>query len=667
MKTFALALLTTALALPAAAHAGEPALTVRDVPHHAARSLAAATPAFDMVGLHWRGAGTVAFSARSVAGRWGAWTRADDDHLVQRGWHIGGIDWVGAADAIRFRTTGHVSRLRAYYVQSTAQPIAPRRLQLAGSPLIISRFSWQADESIRRHAPRYADRVHYAVVHHTAGSNAYTREQSAAIVRGIEIYHVKGNGWDDIGYNFLVDKYGQVFEGRYGGVDRPVIGAHALGFNNGATGIAVIGSYSTTRISPAAKTALEQLLAWRLDVAHVDPLSTLTWRSGGNPRFPAGVPVFLRAISGHRDTGFTDCPGNALYAMLPQIAADVAVLGGPKIYAPLVQRPGEGQVRFTATLSSAQPWTVTVKSSSGVQVAQGAGSGTAVDWTWDESSVPPDRYTWIIAVPGARSASGDLGAVAVPAVQQTSVFPAAVGPGETATIGYTLATASSVTATLVSPSNQPVSTLFAAQKSAGAQTFALTPPLGLANGRYTVLISATAGSKVATAAVPLVLDDIVNGFAARGATLAFTLTRQPVSLAFQVSRGAAVVVTPPVISLAPGPQSLTWNGMLADGTPAPDGAYTLALTITDDVGTFTRSAPFTIDTKPPALRALSYRRLRFRVSEPSTLVLTVGARSFTRVLKAAGVTQFWLKTPPSSYVLTATDGAGNVTTLRYRR
>jgi len=667
MKTFALAVLVAALAVPASARAGEPALTVRDVPLHAARSLAAATPVFDMVGLHWRGSGTVSFSARAVSGRWGAWTRADADDVIQDGWHIGGIDWTGAADAVRFRTTGDVSRLRAYYVQSTAQPIAPRRLQLAGSPLIISRFSWQADESIRRHAPRYADRVHYAVVHHTAGSNAYTREQSAAIVRGIEIYHVKGNGWDDIGYNFLVDKYGQVFEGRYGGVDRPVIGAHALGFNNGATGIAVIGSYSTTRISAAAKTALEQLLAWRLDLAHVDPLSTLTWRSGGNPRFPAGVPVFLRAISGHRDTGFTDCPGNALYAMLPEIAADVAVLGGPKIYAPLVRRPGEGQVRFTATLSSAQPWTVTVRSSSGVQVAQGTGTGTEVDWTWDEASVPPDRYTWIIAAPGARSASGDLGAVAVPAVQQTAVFPAALAPGETATIGYTLATASSVTATLLSPTNQPIATLPAAQKSAGPQTFALTLPPGLPNGRYTVLIAATASSKVATAAVPLVLDDILSGFAARGATLAFTLTRQPVSLAFQVTRGAAVVATPPVASLVPGPQSLTWNGTLADGTPAPDGAYTLALTITDDVGTFTRSAPFTIDTKPPTLQALSYRRLRFRVSEPSTLVLTVGAWSFTRVLKAAGVTQFWLKATPSSYVLTAADGAGNVTTLRYRR
>ena len=81
------------------------------------------------------------------------------------------------------------------------------------------------------------------------------------------------------------------------------------------------------------------MLAWRLDLAHVDPLSTFQWLSGGNPRFPKGVPVFLRAISGHRDTGYTDCPGNALYAELPQIAKDVAALGGPKIYAPAVARP----------------------------------------------------------------------------------------------------------------------------------------------------------------------------------------------------------------------------------------------------------------------------------------------------------------------------------------
>ena len=112
-------------------------------------------------------------------------------------------------------------------------------------------------------------------MHHTAGTNAYSPSQSAAIVRGIEIYHVKGNGWNDIGYNFLVDKYGQVFEGRYGGADKNVIGAHAEGFNTGSFGVAVLGTYTSSAPPAAAQTALANLIAWRLDIAHVDPLSTL--------------------------------------------------------------------------------------------------------------------------------------------------------------------------------------------------------------------------------------------------------------------------------------------------------------------------------------------------------------------------------------------------------
>ena len=146
-----------------------------------------------------------------------------------------------------------MTRLRAYYVESPVEKLGLRRLTIAGAPSIIPRSAWGADEEIRRAPPQYFDAVHFAVVHHTAGSNAYSPAQSAAIVRGIEVYHVDANGWNDIGYNFLVDKYGQVFEGRYGGVDRPVIGAHALGFNAGSVGVAVLGDYNSTRISAAAR------------------------------------------------------------------------------------------------------------------------------------------------------------------------------------------------------------------------------------------------------------------------------------------------------------------------------------------------------------------------------------------------------------------------------
>ncbi len=655
----ALAAVAAALVLPASALAGGPTLVVRDLSLSNARSTASATPAFDMVGLHWRGSGSVSYRARLADGHWTLWRRADDDDRVQRGWHLGNLDWTGEADALRVRTAGAVSGVRAYYVSSPVGAVPIRRLQTAGSPLIISRFDWQADESIRRAPPQYSDAIHFAVVHHTAGTNSYTRAQSAAIVRGIEIYHVKGNGWNDIGYNFLVDKYGQVFEGRYGGIDKATIGAHAQGFNTGSVGIAVLGSYGSAPISVAAKASLEQLLAWKLDLAHVDPLSTLTWKSGGNPRFATGVPVFLRAISGHRDTGFTDCPGNALYAELPQIAKDVAALGGPKIYAPLAAQSAESQVRFTARLSAPQPWTVTVTGSTGAQVAQGTGTGSAVDWTWDASAAPPDKYAWTIASPNARSATGTLGAVAALAVQKAAAAPAELAPGETTTFSYTLTTPATVSVTLVSPTGDVMSTLLTAPKLAGTQTLAFTPQPGLPNGRYTAQINATAGTRSVSVAIPLQIDDIVAGFTVSPKTVALTLARAPLAVSLQVLRGPSVVATPTAMPAA-GAQTIALPKLR-------DGAYTVSLSITDDVGTFSRSLPLGIDTSPPRVTVLSYRNLRFRISEAATLVLTAGGHTYRRVLPKSATTQFWLKTKPTRYVLTATDAAGNVSAVRYRR
>jgi hypothetical protein len=661
-----LAILAVTLAAPASALAQRPTLIARDVPLHAARTTASVLPRFNMLGVHWQGSGSVAYRTRAAGERWSTWHTADADDS-EHGWRLGGLDWVGAADAIRFRTQGDVTRLRAYYVWSPPEKLLARRLLIAIAPPIIPRLSWGANEAIRRVPPVYADAVHFAVVHHTAGSNSYTRAQSAAIVRGIEIYHVEGNGWNDIGYNLLVDKYGQVFEGRYGGVDKPVIGAHAEGFNMGSVGVAVIGDYNSARLPAVAKAALEQVLAWRLDLAHVDPLSTFQWPSDGNPRFPKNVPVFLRAISGHRDTGYTDCPGNALYAQLPQIANAVAALGGPKIYAPAVARRGESQIRFTARLSGVQPWAVSVVDSVGVQVAEGTGTGTAVDWTWDASLAPPDHYVWTISVPNARSARGALGAGTALAVQKTSAFPAAVPPGETTSVSYTLTAAAGVTVTLVSPTGTTLSTLLVAKKPRGSQTFAFTPPPGLPNGVYGIAVTATAGPTIATAVVWVTVDDILTGFAATGPSLTFTLTRVPTALTFQVLHGTQVVSKPVVPSLVAEPQTETWDGRLTDGSRAPDGTYTLVLSITDDVATFARTATVTLDTTAPKISVLSYRNLRFRVSEAARLTLVVGTKRYTRVLTKAATTEFWLKTKPPAYVLTATDAAGNTATVRYRR
>ena len=191
-----------------------------------------------MVGLHWQGTGTPLFRTRSLSGRWSAWLAADDDWGRDgSGWRKGAAEWTGAADAIQYRLRGRVTALRAYFLWSPVERIPARRLSIAGSPTIIPRESWGADESIRRDKrPVYAPALRFVLIHHTVNTNNYTPAESAAIVRGDYVYHVKGNGWDDIGYNFLVDKYGQVFEGRYGGIDKAVVGAHSLGFNKGSAG-----------------------------------------------------------------------------------------------------------------------------------------------------------------------------------------------------------------------------------------------------------------------------------------------------------------------------------------------------------------------------------------------------------------------------------------------
>lgn len=689
MKPLLLAL-AFGLAVPATAGAGV-TMTQREIPLRGSRALAVAAPSrFDMVAVHWQGSGSVLYSTRNDAGRWSGWRAADADQYPDpgssenrvRGWRLGGLDWVGPSVAARFRTKGEVRRLRAYYVESTVERVPARRLSIAGSPPIIPRAGWNANEAIRRAPPVYADALRFAVVHHTAGSNDYTPAQSAAIVRGIELYHVQGNGWNDIGYNFLVDRYGQVFEGRYGGMEEPVVGAHAQGFNTGSVGIAVIGDYNAGGISAAARKALVRLLAWRLDVAHVDPLGFLTVTSGGNPRFPAGIPVFLRAISGHRDTNFTDCPGDALYAQLPEIAREVSVAGTPKLYSPEVSGKLGGPIRFTGTLSGEASWTVAVTGASGSVIAQQSGTGPLLDWTWDSSTAPPDRYAWTISGPSLRGASGTLGTktAIAPAFKSVRAAPTLLVPGgdpsdDTTSITYTLTQPATVTATLVGPTGT-VATLFSGAQAPGAQTLSYTAPPDLLPGNYSVGLSAqTPAGATAIATVYLVVDPTLTGFAVSpaalslarpdAATVTFALAAGPVQAQVDVLRGDAVVATPASGAYGAGVQSLAWDGTLADGTKAPDGTYVVRLTVTDSVATITQTAPLTVDSTPPVVSVVSARAMRFRLSEPATVTLVVGRRRYTR-MRPAGPFHFWLRTRPYAYRVEAVDAAGNGVSRLYR-
>ncbi|MGH2652457.1 MAG: peptidoglycan recognition protein family protein, partial [Actinomycetota bacterium] len=235
---------------------------------------------------------------------------------------------------------------------------------LTPEPGIISRAGWGADESLRNCDPEYADRVKMAFVHHTAGKNTYSRLAADDVVRGIYAYHTQALGWCDIGYNFLVDRFGRIYEGRIGGMTEPVIGAHAMGFNTGSAGVSIMGNFVSHAVPGAALDALTRLLAWRLDVAHVKPSASTKMVSGGggNTRFPAGQGVKLKTVSGHRDTGFTACPGARLYKALASVRTAALNFGLPKIWQ-TKQRPGQFEaglatVRWTATISEGLPWLI---------------------------------------------------------------------------------------------------------------------------------------------------------------------------------------------------------------------------------------------------------------------------------------------------------------------
>ena len=138
-----LATVVAVLAVPASAFAAGPTMAVRDVPLRASRTLDTGTPQFNMVGLHWRGAGAVYFKARTLDGRWSAWSQADADDRIQNGWYLGGLDWTGPATALRVRTSGRVSRVRAYYVDSPVEATvgaaaASRRLAAHHLALLVA-------------------------------------------------------------------------------------------------------------------------------------------------------------------------------------------------------------------------------------------------------------------------------------------------------------------------------------------------------------------------------------------------------------------------------------------------------------------------------------------------------------------------------------------------
>jgi hypothetical protein len=327
----------------------------------AARSRAFGTPAaavagdtapFSLVGVTWTDpaatlTGTVQVRARALAERvWSPWRtlETDEPSAVDPGAEASGVRgstdplWVGASDGVQVRVLGGQPLPAGARVDlidpgadpaPTAAPAAPaetsgfsapaaRAVTLPPRPVpkLVSRAGWRADESLNRDDPDYTSDVQTLFVHHTAGTNSYRCGDSSKIIRSIHAYHVRSKKWNDVGYNFLVDKCGTLFEGRAGGITRPVLGAHTKGFNAHAAGIAVLGDYAGRGVSAKVKGVIAQVAAYKIGMYGNGTGGSVTMTSAGSNKYRAGTKVRMNRISGHRDAVSTECPGNTLYSQL---------------------------------------------------------------------------------------------------------------------------------------------------------------------------------------------------------------------------------------------------------------------------------------------------------------------------------------------------------------
>lgn len=290
---------------------------------------------FDLVGMRWRGrlAPVISLRAKKANGRWTPWTRvpvgSDDgpDKPMRSGFSA--PVWTGDATHVQYRLSRRVPGLRLHFVSvppPKRRALASRTTQAApGSPPAIQpRAAWGDEDCKPRGAPDFGD-VQVAFVHHTVSANDYTAAEVPSIILSICRYHRNSNGWNDIGYNFIVDKFGTLWEGRAGGIDQAVIGAQAQGYNSHSTGIAEIGTHDDVPATTATLDAIARLIRWKLPLHGAPTQGTVTLTSGGGSlnRYEAGTPVTFERIAGHRNGDNTSCPGDALYAQLPDIRARV--------------------------------------------------------------------------------------------------------------------------------------------------------------------------------------------------------------------------------------------------------------------------------------------------------------------------------------------------------
>lgn len=304
---------------------------------------------FDLVGLRWSRDERREIEAEIRVRRdGGRWTRWYDPGHAENGEHGTPPLLTGGTDHVQVRLNRRPRGLKLHFVNATGTadrtaraltavrraansavvfafgtPATAALRQASGAPPMVTREQWDPNNQCKPRADSGTGEVKFAMVHHTVTSNLYSADDGPSMVLGICRYHRNSNGWNDIGYNFLVDRYGTIYEGRKGGIDQAVVGAQAQGFNAVSTGISNLGTFVSGGQTPEGLRANARLIAWKLGIHGVPVTGDVEVRSAGGSasRYPAGRRVTFEHISGHRDGGLTACPGAALYAQLPELRA----------------------------------------------------------------------------------------------------------------------------------------------------------------------------------------------------------------------------------------------------------------------------------------------------------------------------------------------------------
>ncbi len=381
------------------------------------------------VGLRWPdgGSGEAAVRVSDDGVDWGPWIPIHaDDHepdensgegssgIASEAVYTGGSSWIqvqweGTTPVVDFvdtsgSTVGMFDRITAQ-LQRLNWSTESTAVAAVDQPEINPRSAWGGQDCVAPDTSYNSEtRAEVVIVHHTlhaANANGYNPDEVADLLYAICSFHVGVRGWHDIGYNTLIDSSGRIWEGRGGGVDQPVRGAHAAGFNSSSVGVAFIGDHDLAPPSAVAQEAFVRYAAWRMDVAHIDPASVPVVVSRDSPTYPDGVAVPLRAISGHRDVGSTTCPGSIGYGMIGSLKERIMQVGGERIYGGWSKHEpvsgnavhGYSATTFDFGMTSPSQWTFDLTGPDGQVVISETGSGTSASIPWSpQASLPHGTY-----------------------------------------------------------------------------------------------------------------------------------------------------------------------------------------------------------------------------------------------------------------------------------